>query len=182
MSGDEDIKLTPRESVETFLQVYKELMAEKNFNGYDKPLIEQVRLVDAHPNGVTWELDVTEYWTNMNGVMHGGAYGVIFDMCTAIAMNPISKADYWDFLAGVSRTINISYLKAIPLGTTIRIKCEVIQHGRRMALIRGVMESVDGKTVYATVEHHKTALPSKPEYAKRLREARAQRMREKSKI
>ena len=51
-----------------------------------------------------------------------------------------------------------------------------------MAMLRGVMESVDGKTVYATAEHHKSAVDSKPEYAKRLRETRERKLREKAKI
>lgn len=68
------------------------------------------------------------------------------------------------------------------LGTTIRIKCEITQHGRRMAMIRGVMESVDGKIVYATAEHHKSALETKPEHVNRLREARARKMKEKARM
>lgn len=49
-------------------------------------------------------------------------------------------------------------------------------------MIKGVMESADGKTVYATAEHHKTAVDSKPEYAKRLRETRARKLKEKARI
>jgi hypothetical protein len=44
-------------------------------------------------------------------------------------------------------------------GTTIRLHSQVLQHGRTMALIRGTMTSVDGKTVYATAEHHKVNVP-----------------------
>ncbi|KAK2750344.1 hypothetical protein FQN57_003824 [Myotisia sp. PD_48] len=57
-------------------------------------------------------------------------------------------------------------------GTRIRIKCSVIQHGRTMALLRGTIESVDGKIVYATAEHHKVAVPTKPDHAEHLQELR----------
>ncbi|EEQ28362.1 conserved hypothetical protein [Microsporum canis CBS 113480] len=164
--------------------------------GYDRKFFEDIRLIDVDPSGgATWEMDVTEYWSNLNaaerrdltkyhdvGVMHGGAYAVIFDMCTAISMNPITKPGYWYFLQGVSRSLNLSYLKGIPTGTTIRIKCTTLQHGRTMAMLRGVIESVDGKIVYATAEHHKVATPAKPEFAERLmkeREKVALRRREK---
>ncbi|KAI9671153.1 MAG: hypothetical protein M1817_003660 [Caeruleum heppii] len=63
------------------------------------------------------------------------------------------------FLGGVSRTLNLSYLKALPMGTTIHIHSRVIQHGRTMALIRGEMTSTDGRTVYVTAEHHKVGVP-----------------------
>ena len=79
----------------------------------------------------------------------------------------------------MSRTISISYLRAIPIGeqllpiinqyvcilivslkgTTVRLHSQVLQHGRTMALIRGTMTSADGKTVYATAEHHKVNVP-----------------------
>jgi acyl-coenzyme A thioesterase 13 len=36
-------------------------------------------LIDAWPEGkVEWELDITPFYSNLNGVMHGGAAGVIF--------------------------------------------------------------------------------------------------------
>lgn len=63
-------------------------------------------------------------------------------------------------MGGVTRSLNISYLKAIPVGTTVRIHSTVMQVGRTMALIRGTMTSPDGKTVYCTCEHHKVAVPS----------------------
>ncbi|KAK2752457.1 hypothetical protein FQN54_008119 [Arachnomyces sp. PD_36] len=175
-----DSKEAARDAVESFIEVYTQLMDEKGFKGYDRTLMKDIRLIDADPiDGVTWELTVDEYWVNMNGVLHGGAYGVIFDMCTAMAMNPISRVGYWDFLAGVTRTLNISYLKAVPLGTTIRVHTNVIQHGKTTSLIRGVMESPDGKITYATAEHHKIAVPSLPEYSKRLAEHREERARRK---
>lgn len=51
----------------------------------------------------------------------------------------------------------------------MRINSKVIQAGKTMALIHGEMVSMDGKTTYATVEHHKVRVPTpahhlKPEY------------------
>ncbi|PGG99896.1 hypothetical protein AJ79_08378 [Helicocarpus griseus UAMH5409] len=101
--------------------------------------------------------------------------GHFTDMCTAISMNPIAREGYWEFLAGVTRSLNISYLKAVPIGTTVRIRATVVQHGRTMALITASMESRDGKVVYATAEHHKVHVPALPEYARRMREWRERR-------
>jgi acyl-coenzyme A thioesterase 13 len=67
-------------------------------------------------------------------------------------------------MGGVTRSLNISYLRAVPLNTHVRLHSEVIQAGRTMALIRGEMTSEDGKTVYCTCEHHKVNVPSLPEH------------------
>ncbi|OAX82924.1 hypothetical protein ACJ72_02731, partial [Emergomyces africanus] len=148
--------------------------------GYDRQLMQDLRLIDAFPTGgAIWELPITEFWANLNGVMHGGGYGVIFDMCTAISMCPISRDGYWEFLAGVTRSLNISYLKAVPIGVTVYIRTNVIQHGRTMALISATMESPDGKVVYATAEHHKVHTPALPEYVRKMKEWRQRKERAK---
>lgn len=72
------------------------------------------------------------------------------------------KLTLHSFLGGVTRSLNISYLKAVPVGTTVWFRSRVVQHGRTMALIKGEMTSEDGKTVYATVEHHKVNVQAQP--------------------
>jgi len=57
-----------------------------------------------------------------------------------------------------------------------------VQHGRTMAMIRGSMESENGKTVYATCEHHKVFLPSKPEHMAISLEPNAAMLAEASKL
>lgn len=64
------------------------------------------------------------------------------------------------FLGGVTRTLNVSYLRAVPIGTTVRVFAEVVQAGRTMALLQGRMTSTDGKVVYCTCEHHKVHVPT----------------------
>ena len=72
------------------------------------------------------------------------------------------------FMGGVTRALNISYLKAVPIGTTVRLSSKVVSVGKQMALIQGKMTSLDGKTVFGTVEHHKVNAPVLPQH----REAR----------
>jgi len=163
-------------AVQDMLDLYFHIMRKENYDGFDVEFMKNIRLVDAWPEGkVEWELDITDYYANLNGVMHGGAAGVIFDMGTTTALCPVQKKGYWDFLGGVTRALNISYLKAIPLNTTVRLKSEVIQHGRTMALIRGTMTSVDYKTVYAVCDHHKVNVPTMPEHINLRDEMREQK-------
>ncbi len=51
-------------------------------------------------------------------------------------------------------------------GTTVRLHSEVMQVGKTMAMIRGVMTSLDGKTIFCTCEHHKVGVPSQPAHLK----------------
>ncbi|EON66494.1 hypothetical protein W97_05739 [Coniosporium apollinis CBS 100218] len=96
--------------------------------------------------------------------MHGGAAGVIFDMCTTTALCPLAHPGFWEFMGGVTRTLSISYLKAVPIGTTVRINSAVMQAGKTMAMIRAEMTSVDGKVIYCTCEHHKVNVPSQAKH------------------
>jgi acyl-coenzyme A thioesterase 13 len=44
----------------------------------------------------TSSLYIGEPYRNLNGVMHGGAFGVIFDMLTTIALGAIARPGYWE--------------------------------------------------------------------------------------
>ncbi|RDW95302.1 hypothetical protein BP5796_01065 [Coleophoma crateriformis] len=154
-------------AVEAIFDRYRLIAAGTNFNGFDRHVMDNCKIINASPEGVVeFEFLIDERYGNLNGVMHGGAAGVIFDMCTTSALGPLAKPGYWDFLGGVTRTLNISYLRAIPIGTTVRLKSVVTSAGRTMAMIRGTMASVDGKTIYCTAEHHKVRVPTQPEHNK----------------
>ena len=67
--------------------------------------MENVKLIDASPAGtVDFEFLIDERYSNINGVMHGGAAGVIFDMCTTTALGPLAKPGFWEY-ASFSFTI-----------------------------------------------------------------------------
>ena len=91
---------------------------------------------------------------------------MIFDMATTTALCPIAQPGYWEFMGGVTRSLNISYLRAVPINTKVRINSKVVSVGKQMAMIRGVMTSLDGKITYCTVEHHKVNAPVLPHLRK----------------
>jgi acyl-coenzyme A thioesterase 13 len=79
--------------------------------------MKSLQLVDASLKGtVTYHMLIDPSMANLNGVMHGGAAGVIFDMATMSALGPLARKGYWDFFGGVTRALNLSFLKAIPVG------------------------------------------------------------------
>lgn len=58
-----------------------------------------LKLVDATPGGTAdFEFLIDERYMNINDVMHGGAAGVIFDMCTTTALGPLSRPGFWEYV------------------------------------------------------------------------------------
>ncbi|RMZ73295.1 thioesterase family [Pyrenophora seminiperda CCB06] len=137
----------------------------KHHVDFDRQVMQDLELVDASLDGsVTFELYVALNFSNLNNVMHGGAAGIIFDMATTAALCPLARPGSWEFMGGVSRSLNISYLKAVPIGIRVRLNSRVVSVGKQMAMIRGDMTSLDGKTTYCTAEHHKVNAPIIPEH------------------
>lgn len=46
-------------------------------------------------SSVTSGLFIGKEYGNYNGVLHGGAAGVIFDMLTTIALGPVARPGFW---------------------------------------------------------------------------------------
>ncbi len=159
-----------------------QLIAAKNeYQGFDSYVMLNAKVLDAslgptyqkHAGGrhgeplipgpaalatSTTSLYMDSTFSNMNGVVHGGVYGIIFDMLTTIALGPLAYPGFWDYLGGVSRSLNISFLRPCPLRSTVVVHAHVYHVGRNMAMIKGWMTSEDGKVVYATCDHHKVAM------------------------
>ena len=106
---------------------------------------------------VALEMDVLPEYGNRMENMHGGAVALVFDMCTTLCTGPLARKDFWWF-GGVSRKLDITYLRPVKVGSTIVTDCEVLQIGRRLATIRGVMRyKADGRTL-AVGEHNKASI------------------------
>ncbi|CAI9635427.1 hypothetical protein GT037_010448 [Alternaria burnsii] len=149
-------------AVHAMFEKYKLLAARrpKDHVDFDREVMLNLELVDASLDGtVTYELVIGPNFSNLNNVMHGGAAGVIFDMSTTTALCPLARPGFWEFMGGVTRSLNMSYLKAVPINTRVRLNSRVVSVGKQMAMIRGDMTSLDGKTTYCTVEHHKVNAP-----------------------
>ena len=59
--------------------------------------MDNLKIIDASPKGtVDFEFYIDESYTNLNGVMHGGAAGVIFDMGTTMALGPLARPGFWE--------------------------------------------------------------------------------------
>ncbi|KAI1867780.1 uncharacterized protein JN550_006921 [Neoarthrinium moseri] len=112
-----------------------------------------------HPY-IDFRFTVEPVHANQMANLHGGCTASIFDICTTLPLYLIAKPGFWMYL-GVSRTLNCTYLRPIPVGSTIEIHCEVLSVGKRMSVIKGEMRAVgeDGKpgALLAVCEHGKVS-------------------------
>ena len=60
--------------------------------------------------------------------------------------------------AGVSRTLNCTYLRPVPMGETVIIESEVVHAGKRLCAIKGVMKRERDGAVLTTCEHGKASI------------------------
>ena len=59
--------------------------------------MSSVKLLSATPKGeLEFELVSSEFYGNLNRVMHGGAAALIFDMCTTSALGPLARPGHWE--------------------------------------------------------------------------------------
>ncbi|OTB08939.1 hypothetical protein M426DRAFT_316235 [Hypoxylon sp. CI-4A] len=98
-----------------------------------------------HPY-IIFQFTVQPIHSNGLDNLHGGCAATILDLCTSMPLHLISKPGFWQY-TGVSRTLNVTYLRPVPVGTTVYIKCEILSAGRNLCAIRGEIRSIakDGR-------------------------------------
>jgi len=70
---------------------------------------------------------------------------------------PIARPGFWLF-AGVTRTLNVTYLRPVPQGEEILIECEVVHAGKRLCTLKGTMRRKRDGAVLALCEHGKVSI------------------------
>lgn len=106
-----------------------------------------------HPK-VVFSYTVPPNNANRLGNMHGGCTATLFDFATTMPLCLVNKPGFWFYL-GVSRTLNVTYLKPIPIGERILIECEIMSIGKTLCTVRGVMRRQSDGVALATCEHGK---------------------------
>jgi acyl-coenzyme A thioesterase 13 len=106
-----------------------------------------------HPRAVFLFTVMPQHCNRLHN-LHGGCCATLFDFCTTMPLALVNRLGYWFYL-GVSRTLNTTYLRPVACGEEVLIECEIVQIGRRLCTLKGVMRRrVDGM-VMAVCEHGK---------------------------
>lgn len=85
----------------------------------------------------------------------------MFDMCTSTALLAIGTRNFW-INGGVSRSLNVTFLRPAPEGEDCLMECEVVNMGKSLALLHGVLKREKDGVVLSTCAHDKAAVLTKP--------------------
>lgn len=115
-----------------------------------------IRHVTYHSSSATPTPRATFLYTvetphcNTLASLSGGAATTLIDFLTTLPLCHVADPA-WAYL-GVSRTLSLTFLKPAPAGKTVRIECEVLGVGRKLATVRATVKSEDG-AVLIVAEH-----------------------------
>jgi acyl-coenzyme A thioesterase 13 len=118
-----------------------------------------------------FEFQVKSNHTNGMKNLHGGCCATLFDWCTTTALVLVSKKGFWRF-KGVSRTLNVTYLRPVPEGEVVLIESELVHAGKNLCMpialsslriktdkhtgtLKGVMKRKSDGAILAMCEHGK---------------------------
>lgn len=57
--------------------------------------------------------------------------------------------------SGVSRSLNVTYLRPVPVGATVVVTANVVHAGRKLATVRGVIVNKEDGKICSMAEHLK---------------------------
>ncbi|KIX07991.1 uncharacterized protein Z518_02645 [Rhinocladiella mackenziei CBS 650.93] len=139
------------------LALQNQVVSDQDFLGFDAyALRPNITLLNAQPNFTKWEIEIGSHLCNKSGNLHGGAAATLLDNLTSTALLTIAKPGFLDG-GHVSRTITMSYLRPVPMGSKVTIDCEVQAAGKNTANILGKIY-LDGK-LCVTCVHDKAVFP-----------------------
>ncbi len=125
--------------------------------------LKSVTLLSATTAKAVFTFNVTRFYCNGSGNLHGGAAAMMYDLCTSLTLMSIGNADFW-INGGVSRVLTVNYLRPAPEGTELELEAEVVAAGRNLAMLRGVLRRASDGVPVSTCEHNKVAVPVKPNW------------------
>ncbi|OJD19967.1 hypothetical protein AJ78_00161 [Emergomyces pasteurianus Ep9510] len=126
--------------------------------GYNHDLFcEAIRYESAtygpHPCA-SFLVTVTQPLCNQQGFLHGGCAATLIDTTSTGLIMGTSKPGIFS-LGGVSRSLNVKFLRPVPKGVQIRIVHELVHAGKRFALVKSEIRRVDTGEICVVGENDK---------------------------
>jgi uncharacterized protein (TIGR00369 family) len=105
------------------------------------PTMLGIVLTMTTPELVEAEWQITEAHSNRNGVMHGGAIMTLADSLGGVAA-ALNLSEGQRTTTVESKT---NFLRAVPLGETVRATCTALHVGRKTAVFQITVRRAEGK-------------------------------------
>ncbi|KAL3488688.1 HotDog domain-containing protein [Aspergillus germanicus] len=106
------------------------------------------------PPQVNYLLTIAPKHCNMLGNLHGGCAATLFDVLSSMILIGVSKPGLFAY-GGVSRHLDVTYIRPVPVGTTVRLTSRVVHVGRRLALMRSEIVRLEDGGVCMVSDHEK---------------------------
>ncbi|OJD16849.1 hypothetical protein AJ78_03039 [Emergomyces pasteurianus Ep9510] len=138
--------------------IYEREKRNDDYKGYNHKLFQDhIRYESAtygpHPRN-TYLLTVTEPFCNKVGALHGGCATTLIDVTSTGLLIALSKPGQFS-RGGVSRALNVKFVRPAPMGVEVRIVNELVHMGKRLALVRSEIRRVDTGALCVVGEHDK---------------------------
>ncbi|OKL57104.1 hypothetical protein UA08_07550 [Talaromyces atroroseus] len=169
MAGDNDTP-TARKVHDDFEENMREVVkhfvdTEGEHERWDIDQVEsKLRLESASrgpPARATFRLYITPKMANFHNSIHGGCTATVIDILSSMLVIGASQPGMFQ-VGGVSRNLNVTYLRPMRVGSEVRVICELVQMGKRLALVKTEIRSVDNDELCALGDHQKANTDSKP--------------------
>lgn len=149
-----DLSQSPMERIKS---LQDDLTKDPNYEGWDTQALRYLKIISADIGRVEFEFTVTPAMCNKSGNLSGGFAATILDTTTSMCLMTIAKPDFMDG-GSVSRSLNCIFLRPLPVGSKVRLVCEVVQGGKTLSHVKGELRTLEGR-VCVTCIHDKVEIP-----------------------
>ncbi|PGH06494.1 hypothetical protein GX51_02318 [Blastomyces parvus] len=146
----------PWERVQSFLNTAS---SYPESSSWDVSCMKTIKLVKAAPGTVEFEFTVTENMCNPLGILHGGCTTTILDVLTSAAAFSVPNNDL--AFGTLSRTLTMTFLRPVPVGTTVRVVAHMVSAGKKFVNFTGSLLTLDGKVCASCVHDKAVFKPAK---------------------
>ncbi|KAH0496894.1 hypothetical protein TgHK011_004237 [Trichoderma gracile] len=162
MSNDKEV---PHEDTDLgTVQAWFDLFSRRDEKGWMHHLLPHIKILSASSlptPTITFSFTVDPSHANGFANLHGGAAASLLDFCTTLLLALVCKPGFWQTM-GVSRTLNVTYMRPAPVGIEVLIECEMLQVGKRLCALRGTMKRKSDGELLCVCEHNKANVDPDP--------------------
>ncbi|KND04689.1 uncharacterized protein SPPG_08840 [Spizellomyces punctatus DAOM BR117] len=122
---------------------------------YGTETIRKLKVVQARPGQLVFEVTVTKDLLNHFGALHGAAIALMVDFCTSLALISAGKD------AGASVDLSTQYLSSAREGDVVLVSADIVKTGGTLAFTKTVICAKDSGKIIASGTHMKFIKASK---------------------